>query len=76
MPDVTLQSLKAARQKGVAIVVGSRAMSGIVTPVGQFTEAGFVTSMMHTTQKARILLMLGLTKTSDPKELQRMFEEY
>lgn len=76
MPDVTMQSLKAAQQKGVAIVVGSRAPSGIVTPVGQFTEAGFVTSMMHTAQKARILLMLGLTRTNDPKELQRIFEQY
>ena len=26
--------------------------------------------------KARILLMLGLTKTKDPRELQRMFNEY
>lgn len=76
MPEATLQSLKAARQKGTAVVVGSRTASGIVTPVGQFTEAGFVSAMMHTPQKARILLMLGLTKTSDPKELQRMFEEY
>ncbi|SEF25438.1 MULTISPECIES: asparaginase [unclassified Variovorax] len=76
MPDVTMQSLKAAQQKGVAIVVGSRAVSGIVTPTGQFAEAGFVTSMMHTTQKARILLMLGLTRTNDPKELQRIFEQY
>ena len=27
-------------------------------------------------QKARILLMLALTKTSDPKEIRRMFSEY
>ena len=27
-------------------------------------------------QKARILLMLALTKTSDPKEIRRMFAEY
>jgi L-asparaginase len=27
-------------------------------------------------QKARQLLRLALTKTSDPKEIQRMFEEY
>jgi L-asparaginase len=27
-------------------------------------------------QKARILLMLALTKTSDPKEIMRMFSEY
>jgi L-asparaginase len=26
--------------------------------------------------KARILLMLGLTKTRDPREIQRMFNEY
>jgi L-asparaginase len=27
-------------------------------------------------QKARILLMLALTKTNDPKEIMRMFSEY
>jgi len=27
-------------------------------------------------QKARILLMLALIKTSDPKEIDRMFSEY
>ena len=29
-----------------------------------------------TPQKARILLMLALTKTSDPKEIRRIFSEY
>jgi L-asparaginase len=27
-------------------------------------------------QKARILLMLALTRTKDPREVQRMFDEY
>jgi L-asparaginase len=27
-------------------------------------------------QKARILLMLGLMKTNDPKKLQEFFEKY
>jgi hypothetical protein len=27
-------------------------------------------------QKARILLMLALTRTKDPREIQRMFNEY
>jgi L-asparaginase/Glu-tRNA(Gln) amidotransferase subunit D len=27
-------------------------------------------------QKARILLMLALTKTRDPREIQRFFDEY
>jgi L-asparaginase/Glu-tRNA(Gln) amidotransferase subunit D len=26
--------------------------------------------------KARVLLMLALSKTADPKEIQRMFSEY
>jgi len=29
-----------------------------------------------TPQKARILLMLALTKTSDSKEIRRIFSEY
>jgi L-asparaginase/Glu-tRNA(Gln) amidotransferase subunit D len=34
-------------------------------------------SVQHLTpQKARILLMLALTKTKDPKEVQRYFDEY
>ena len=76
MPAATMSSLVAARKKGVAIVVGSRVMTGIVTPTGAFTQAGFVTSMMHSAQKSRILLMLALTKTQDPQEIQRIFNEY
>jgi L-asparaginase len=29
-----------------------------------------------TPQKARILLMLALTKTKDPREIQRFFDDY
>lgn len=76
MPEAVMKSLKAARQAGVVVVVGSRVGSGLVTPTGQFTQADFVTAMMHNTQKARILLMLALTQTNDAKEIQRMFDEY
>lgn len=76
MPVATMESLVATRKKGVAVVTGSRVTTGIVTPTGEFANAGFVSSMMHSPQKARILLMLALTKTSDPKELQRIFNEY
>ena len=76
MPVATMGSLAAAQKKGVAIVAGSRVMTGIVTPTNEFTNAGFVTSMMHSPQKARVLLMLALTKTREPKELQRIFDEY
>jgi len=37
---------------------------------------GFVVSNDLNPQKARILLMLALTKTSKPEEIQRMFDEY
>ncbi len=35
-----------------------------------------VTALHLTATKARILLMLALTKTKDPREVQRMFNEY
>jgi L-asparaginase type II len=76
MPHATMASLVTAQQKGVAIVTGSRVMTGIVTPTSEFTKAGFASAMMHSPQKARILLMLALTKTNDPKEIQRIFNEY
>jgi L-asparaginase len=37
---------------------------------------GFVASLDHNPQKARVLLRLALMKTSDPKVIQRYFDEY
>lgn len=76
MPAATMKSLQAAQQKGIVVVVDSRVGTGLVTPTAQFTKAGFVSAMMHNPQKARILLMLALTKTNDVQEIQRIFEEY
>jgi len=76
MPAATMQSLKNAQKKGVVVVTASRTGSGLVTETKQFKEAGFVAAMMHNPQKARVLLMLALTKTKDPAEIQRIFEEY
>jgi L-asparaginase/Glu-tRNA(Gln) amidotransferase subunit D len=42
------------------------------TTSGQFTIAG----EDHTPIKARVLLMVALTKTTDRNELQRIFSEY
>ena len=46
-------------------------------PTAEFDGLG-VDSGRHADnpQKARILLMLALTKTGDPKELRRIFSEY
>jgi L-asparaginase len=71
-------ALSEARQKGVVIVRSSRVGSGIVARNGEANDdqLDFVVSDTLNPQKARILLMLALTKTSDTKEIQRMFETY
>ena len=54
----------------------SRVGNGRVTPTAEFDAMDIIPSDTLTPQKARILLMLALTKTSDPKEMRRMFAEY
>ncbi len=71
-------ALVEARKKGVVIVRSSRVGSGMVARNGEANddELDFVVSNTLNPQKARILLMLALTKTSDTKEIQRMFATY
>jgi L-asparaginase len=69
-------ALKDAAEKGVVIVRSSRTGSGIVTPYADYDRLGFIASGSLNPQKARILLMLALTKTKDLKEIQRIFLEY
>jgi L-asparaginase len=69
-------ALLEARRKGVLVVLSSRAGSGRVLPRTRLREQGFVAADNLLPQKARILAMLALTKTDDPVEVQRMFDEY
>jgi L-asparaginase len=69
-----------AIKKGVAVVIMSRVPNGRVLPVYGFQGGGKTTKDLGaifaddlSPQKARILLMLALQTTKDPKELQRMF---
>lgn len=59
-----------------ALVRSSRVGNGRVTPTTEFDAMGLVASDTLTPQKARILLMLALTKTTDINELRRIFSEY
>src|SRR5437870_7991141 len=63
-----------ARKKGVIIVRSSRVGNGIVARNGEAKDddLDFVVSEPLNPQKARILLMLAVTKTLDTKELQRI----
>ncbi|MGE5622141.1 MAG: type II asparaginase [Bacillota bacterium] len=67
-----------ARKKGVIIVRSSRVGQGIVARNGEANDdqLDFVVSDTLNPQKARILLMLALTRTSDTKEIQRIFYTY
>jgi L-asparaginase len=76
--DAALAGLEKAARKGVAVVRCSRTGSGIVDRNVEVNDdkLGFVAGMELNPQKARILLMLSLTKTSDVKKLQQYFYEY
>jgi L-asparaginase len=39
-------------------------------------DAGFVAADNLNPQKARVLAMLALTRTTDPGEIRRIFSEY
>ena len=71
-------ALKAARAKGAVVVRASRVGQGILARNGEANddELDFVAADTLNPQKARILLMLALTRTADTKEIQRMFYTY
>lgn len=74
--DGTLSSksfggVKYAMDNGVTVVLSSRVGSGTVSP-----KEGFISSDSLNPQKARILLMLALTVTNNPKEIQSFYDKY
>jgi L-asparaginase len=69
-------ALERARDAGVVVVQSSRAGSGRVALRRYLDEAGMVAADNLNPQKARILLMLALTQTSDVGEIRRMFTVY
>ena len=66
----------AALEQGVLMILSSRAGSGRVLPRGLLGEQGFVVADNLSPQKARILTMVALTRTSDRAEVERIFREY
>jgi L-asparaginase len=66
-----------AAKQGAIVVAATRTGSGrIAALTGSRLREGLVGGEDLTPLKARILLMLGLTKTQSPAELQKMFTEY
>lgn len=71
-------ALGAARKKGVIIVRSNRVGNGVVlrSEEQRDDELDFVAADSLNPQKARILVMLALTKTMDTKRIQQMFYTY
>jgi L-asparaginase len=69
--------LTEAAMQGIAVVRSSRTGSGVVAHTGIYDEAeNLLSSDTLNPQKARVLLMLALTKTKNFKEIARMFNTY
>jgi len=75
--DVT-EALCDARKKGIIVVRSTRVGSGLVARNGEVNddEMDFIVSNTLNPQKARILLLLALTQTTDTKEIQQIFYDY
>ena len=67
------EALAAAIAAGCTVVLSSRAMSGRSFPAARYRADGFLNADNLTPQKARILLMLALTRTRDPAAIEAYF---
>ena len=70
------EQLLAAHAQGVLIVQSSRAASGRVAPRHYLQENRIIAAGNLSPQKARILLMLALTKSTEIEVIQDFFERY
>lgn len=76
--DRIVPVLQKLRSDGVQIIRSSRVSDGFVIRNAEQPDDKYDWVVAHDLkpQKARILAMVALTKTNDPKQLQRIFWEY
>jgi len=75
-PPGDFDALKAAVAGGVVVVQGTRAGSGRTFRGTRLRDAGFLIADNLNPQKARILLSLALSVTSEPETIAEMFRRY
>ncbi|WP_422003391.1 asparaginase [Reyranella sp.] len=75
-PAADFEAMKDAVRQGIVVVQSSRAGSGRIYRSKKLTDAGVLAADNLNPQKARILLALALTRTSDPAEVARIFATY
>lgn len=66
----------ALQRKGVIVVATFPSGEQVASPAQPREESGPIPVERLTPLHARILLMLALTRTKDPREIQRIFSEY
>ena len=75
-PSGFQSALREARGRGIPVVISTQTGNGRVVRTRRSDEDGFIAADNLQPKKARILLMLALTKTNDPAEIQRMMLTY
>ncbi len=71
-----LEAVRRAHDQGIVVVATSATRGGRVPETSALSESGIIPGDNLTPGKARTLLRLALTKTSDPVEIRRIFDEY
>ena len=81
VPQGVAEAIAEARRQGMPVVIGTRVLSGRVFSLGDgassaigLQKIGCVLADNLNPQKARVLLMLGLTVSKDPAVLQKYFD--
>jgi L-asparaginase len=72
--DAEVQAI--ARERRAVVVQSSRVGEGRVVRNNNWYWPGYVVADTLSPQKSALLLSLVLTRTSDPAEVQRYFDEY
>ncbi|WP_428493107.1 asparaginase [Rhodopila sp.] len=75
-PPGEIDALTEAARQGIVVVQSTRAGSGRTFRGTRLRQAGFLIADNLNPQKARILLSLALTASSDPDVIMRMFRTY
>ncbi|BDB67295.1 L-asparaginase [Helicobacter cinaedi] len=68
--------LKKLMQNGLVVVQSSRVNNGLVIANEADSKLGFISSYDLNPQKARVLLMLALSKTDNNERIAKIFESY
>ena len=75
-PPAVIDAAVKLVENGIPVVLATRSTAGRVVITPKKEEQGFIVSDNLLPQKARVLLMLGLTVTQDRHELQQFFYHY